>query len=341
MAKTDTTYGAWSSSVDYGSTLSIDNTVAVSSTERYSTADTTSWTVTQAATYSVTYYHQLKPTIAAIAAGAGHTDLSATNYATLTYYSFGSAGTFNVFYAQSFDDWVDMGSTASLSNATSASMSTHRWYSSGTTSWVINDAGYNSATYWEQFKVGIAPTGLNASHPATVNIVQYGTTENVPISVTWSDWADVASTLSIDNTVAASSTERYSTADTTSWIVTQTRTYSVNYTTQYYLTVQSERGNPQGTGWYDSGSTATISVTSPLGAIIRQAFAGWSGDSNATAATTAISMDSPKSVTANWRTDYTQLYILIGGILAIGVLAICTILLLRKRSKAGDLWIQD
>ncbi|MCX6000680.1 MAG: hypothetical protein NTU41_14160, partial [Chloroflexi bacterium] len=203
VAKTDTTYGAWSSSVDYGSTLSIDNTVAVSSTERYSTTDTTSWTVTELATYSVTYYHQFKPAISAVTAGTGHADLSAGDYATLTYYRFGSAGTFNVFDAQSFSDWVDAGSTASLSNTSSASISAHRWYASGTTSWIVTDASSRSATYWEQFKpaisvvtTGTGHTDLSAGDYATLTYYRFGSagTFNVFDAQSFRDWVDAGST---------------------------------------------------------------------------------------------------------------------------------------------------
>jgi uncharacterized repeat protein (TIGR02543 family) len=101
----------------------------------------------------------------------------------------------------------------------------------------------------------------------------------------------------------------------------------------YYLTVVSDYGDPQGEGWYDSGSTATFSVTSPVGTIARHFFTGWGGDSTATTPTVNILMDEPKTVTANWRTDYTYLYALIGGIAGTTV-AVLAIILWRRRGKA-------
>ena len=111
--------------------------------------------------------------------------------------------------------------------------------------------------------------------------------------------------------------------------------YAANYTTHYYLTVESDYGDPQGEGWYASGSTATISVTSPQGAIIRQVFTDWSGDYSGTATSASVTLDGPKTVTANWRNDYSQLYMIIGGgVVLLGGIAVGTIMLLRRRKKA-------
>jgi hypothetical protein len=108
--------------------------------------------------------------------------------------------------------------------------------------------------------------------------------------------------------------------------------YTANYMTRYYLTVESAYGDPQGEGWYDSGSTATISVTSPKGKIIRQVFTGWSGDFSATTSSASVTMNGPKTITANWRTDYMQLYMIIGGaVVLIGGIVVGTIMLLRRR----------
>jgi hypothetical protein len=152
--------------------------------------------------------------------------LDATNHAALTYYRYGSSGTFSVFDAQSYNDWTDVGSTASLSNASSGSTSTHRWFSSGTTSWVINDASARTTTYWVQLKVTITTTGLNPSHPATIAFTQYGVVSNSATSATWSDWADAGSAVSISGSVYNG---EWSTGDTTSWIINSPISATVNY----------------------------------------------------------------------------------------------------------------
>lgn len=92
---------------------------------------------------------------------------------------------------------------------------------------------------------------------------------------------------------------------------------SAEYKTQHYLTVNSEYGDPTGESWYDEGETATASVTSPVGSIVRKVFTEWSGDSTAASPATTVLMDEPKSVTANWRDDYLYLYVSIGGVILV------------------------
>lgn len=108
--------------------------------------------------------------------------------------------------------------------------------------------------------------------------------------------------------------------------------YTANYQTLYYLTVLSAYGNPQGEGWYEAGSTATISVTSPQGGIIRQVFSSWSGDFSTTTPTAFIYMNGPQTVTASWRTDYLLLFVTAGagGMVLIGGI-IALVILLRRR----------
>ncbi|MBN1894293.1 hypothetical protein JW906_07345, partial [bacterium] len=57
------------------------------------------------------------------------------------------------------------------------------------------------------------------------------------------------------------------------------QTVTLNMTTQYELTVLTERGTATGAGWYDAGGQATISVDSSAGQIEgnRYFFAGWTG----------------------------------------------------------------
>lgn len=111
------------------------------------------------------------------------------------------------------------------------------------------------------------------------------------------------------------------------------------YVTQYLLTVNYPLGSPQGSGWYDEGSSATFSVASPvsveglmgmLGG--KYTFDHWKGDSTVTTAAASVTMDGPKTVTAEWRTDNTIPYIVLGGIGA--AIIVLVLLLLMKRRKA-------
>jgi hypothetical protein len=115
---------------------------------------------------------------------------------------------------------------------------------------------------------------------------------------------------------------------------------AARYKIQFLLTVNSPMGNPQGSGWYDEGSTATFSVTSPLtvegfmGTLGgKYVFDHMSGDSTAATASATVTMNGPKTVSAEWRTDNTVPYTIIGGIIVV-VVVVVAILLFMKRRRA-------
>jgi hypothetical protein len=78
------------------------------------------------------------------------------------------------------------------------------------------------------------------------------------------------------------------------------------WVTQYRLTVNSPYGQPSGGGWYDKDQTATFSVTSSSdsGEGIRQVFNSWTGDYTGSSLTGTVAMNAPKIVTATWKTQY-------------------------------------
>jgi hypothetical protein len=112
------------------------------------------------------------------------------------------------------------------------------------------------------------------------------------------------------------------------------KTLTANWRSEFLLTINSDYGEPVGTGWYEEGENVSISVEPVLGFIIRHFFTGWSGDLTVTESSTGITMTSPKAITANWETDYLQLYILIIIIvIVIGGGAAAVIIFLRHRKK--------
>jgi len=90
---------------------------------------------------------------------------------------------------------------------------------------------------------------------------------------------------------------------------------NATWTLQYYLSIASSFGEPQGEGWYDSGSSAAFSVVSPVdhGNRTRRIFSEWSGDYAGNELSGSISMDSPKRLLADWKTEY-QLSFTAGGL---------------------------
>ncbi len=82
----------------------------------------------------------------------------------------------------------------------------------------------------------------------------------------------------------------------------------VHYKTKYFVLVNSLYATVTGTGWYDEGSVATISV-SPLTVQVSmltppQKFSHWSGDIYSKEPTTSFIVDSPKVINAVWEPDY-------------------------------------
>ncbi len=120
------------------------------------------------------------------------------------------------------------------------------------------------------------------------------------------------------------------------------QTLTFNYTPQYLLTVESRYGKTEGSGWFDAGSTAKISVApvtvlmdgywGSLGA--KYVFKGWRLDSQEASYSGEVKMDSPKKIVAIWEGDYSQPHILAGGLItAMAVLlALIIIMKIRKHS---------
>ncbi len=117
-------------------------------------------------------------------------------------------------------------------------------------------------------------------------------------------------------------------------IMTAPKTITADWRNEYLLTIESAYGEPEGAGWYDEGSTANISVSESEGVIVRQFFTGWSGDYSGDTASASVIMDEPKTVTADWRTDYIQLYMVIIGIVVIlGVFGFWFIKIRRRTAR--------
>ncbi|MFQ6010865.1 MAG: hypothetical protein ACE5KG_01700, partial [Nitrososphaerales archaeon] len=105
---------------------------------------------------------------------------------------------------------------------------------------------------------------------------------------------------------------------------------SANWEEEFYLKINSEIGRTSGEGWYKSGETAVFSARSTPGVLIREVVETWTGDIQTQSASGTIIMDGPKVITATWRTDYTPLFLVVGLIIAAGVVPA---FLLRGRKK--------
>jgi hypothetical protein len=92
-----------------------------------------------------------------------------------------------------------------------------------------------------------------------------------------------------------------------------------NWKTQYPVTINSQYGQVIGDGWHDSGSTVQIGLSpTAVGVLVLQTFDGWTGDLNSNSPDSRVLVDSPKVITAKWRTDYTQLVVVLAVAGAVG-----------------------
>ena len=102
-----------------------------------------------------------------------------------------------------------------------------------------------------------------------------------------------------------------SSSQSTSITITSYGSIIGNYKTQYYLNDISIIGSPSpSSGWFDSGTAITGSVTSPTagGSDIQYVCTGWTGTGSVPASgstsSTTFTISAPSSITWNWKTQY-------------------------------------
>ncbi len=127
-----------------------------------------------------------------------------------------------------------------------------------------------------------------------------------------------------------------------SFISDKNMVYVANYKLQYKLEAATEHGTTGGEGWYDAGARASLSVDQEvpvdgsLGSLgVKYVFESWVGDINSSSHRTTILMNSPKTVEASWRTDYSSVYTLLIILLdLIAMFSIITFNLIKARQPS-------
>ena len=118
--------------------------------------------------------------------------------------------------------------------------------------------------------------------------------------------------------------------------MTGPKTVTAQWKNQYYVSVSSQIGQVNGSGWYDEGSQITISVNSPVpaGYGSQYNFDKWIGATQLQASSAQITVDRPLTLQATWKLDQTQLYETVAlGVAGIIVVAIATAWLILKRRR--------
>jgi uncharacterized repeat protein (TIGR02543 family) len=187
---------------------------------------------------------------------------------------------------------------------------------SGTTNTTITiDGNKNIIANFTQnsYQISFALTGANATGVVlTVDGVGYTATD-LPTTFSW--LYNSVHTFAFNSTLPVSNGEQYvwtsasglSTIQSGSLIVTESGTITASFDKQYLLTVTTAHGSATGEGWYIAGTSATVSLsqsTVTSGTDTRYIFDGWTGNAQGIQSLVSIAMDEPKTVTANWETQY-------------------------------------
>jgi subtilisin family serine protease len=172
---------------------------------------------------------------------------------------------------------------------------------------------------------GIGAFTLSSSSPLTVvlntpglpsasNVVHYvqnGVSKTGSIVASkFSDYVDTGTTLTIDNPIYVSTTQRYITTDPTSFTIQSSATFTVNYKTQYYVTVNSDHGGPTDSQWVDQGDTFTASVPSPTEQVVADSqwvCTGYSldgGSSQSGTSYTFTNVQAAHTIVFNWKRQF-------------------------------------
>ncbi len=116
----------------------------------------------------------------------------------------------------------------------------------------------------------------------------------------------------------------------------------LSYMTQYYIDVESTYGSTSGSGWYNRGSSAQISVSGAETWPIPHILDGWTvtpstGSLTKTDNSWSLVVDQPYVLQAQWSIDYLPL-MLVGGVgtAVIAVSAGLAVAYRRRRSRVGS-----
>lgn len=113
---------------------------------------------------------------------------------------------------------------------------------------------------------------------------------------------------------------------------------TLTYVTQYYVAVTTTHGSVSGSGWYDNGATAKISVSTDTNWPVSYSFVGWNVNPSgrlvkgASDASWSLVVDKPYVVQATWNANYLLLTALVVG-MTLATASLAAGVILRRRRK--------
>ena len=225
------------------------------------------------------YYHQFFVSFnyTLLGGGSGYTP-PGVNYTQFGKEITATAGTGSI--------WADAGSRYSYSNPLSGSSTRERWDSNSSyLSGAISTAGGIAPTYYHQFEMNASFSTNDAIAPSSspsINATEFGKELTMKLGFAPSIyWLDSNSNYSISEAFFANSSalERWIVNGTqTSGIISGFATLSLQYTHQYYLSLNSTSGSGGGvispeSSWVNAGSLVQISTSPSSG----WNFESWNG----------------------------------------------------------------
>jgi hypothetical protein len=135
---------------------------------------------------------------------------------------------------------------------------------------------------------------------SAVDLEAISQTEESGERFTWGGWTGIGAGSYSGSNMKTSIVMNSQINQTASWIH------------QYFVNVSSVLGVAGGTGWYNSGATVFATIDAQVvnqTSDVRNVFVGWSGDAKGSGSTSdPIIVDSPKSITASWKKQYSVFF---------------------------------
>jgi M6 family metalloprotease-like protein len=163
---------------------------------------------------------------------------------------------------------------------------------------------------------------VNMTSPHTLKAnwkTQYCLNIQSPYTILGAGWYDAESqaVVSLDSPVTTGSGVRYifvkwsgdlsGASQSETLTMSGPKLVSAEWAPQYELKIESEYGHATGAGWYDASTQVSFGVDTLIidtGNDTRRMFTQWSGDAAGTSQQGTITMDGPKVIQANWRTQF-------------------------------------
>ncbi len=197
--------------------------------------------------------------------------------------------------------YLDAGTSYAFPALLGGSSSSERWRGSSEVMGVVSSVLDLNVAYYHQVLVtfNYRIVGTTAATPPQVNYSALGTPASATANATV--WADSQAPYAYQDALAApSSGVRWGPGANGNGTIATPATYTVTYREQFYLSVAvspaSLTSSVTPSGWYDAGSTVSLSASAPSG----WQFGSWSGDAAGNTPGLSLSIRAPMNVTATF-----------------------------------------